>query len=241
MTIFNYTVNGVDVAFVILLVLLSAFGWKKGIFVSVLGFIRWSVGTFLCFFLSDNYSSGVYNEFVKPKALEYIEQKIVTSSNVDDILDNLNKLHQQLPKLVADSVNLSSVKLSSKDAAQTVLENVFEPTLIMLTKICIFVLVFLVFFGITGIIILAVKHRNKKKDRDGESKLRKADKFFGMLFGAVKALVIIFAVSALITYLTGYYEDSGGANTFIDYANNSALVDLINNINPFNAITEGLI
>ena len=241
MTILNYTVNGIDVAFVVILLLLAFFGWRKGIFVSVLGFIRWSVGTFLCFFLSNTYSLPVYNEFVKPRALEYITQKIVTSSNVDEILDNLTKTQESLPKLLADSVNLSSVKLSGENLAQSVLENVFEPTLIMLTKIYIFILAFVVFFGITGIIILAVKHHNRKKDRDGDSKLRKADKFSGMLFGLVKALVIIFAVSAIITYAAGYFEDSGTSNSFIEYSKGSALVEQINNINPFNAITEGLI
>ncbi|MBR3149893.1 MAG: CvpA family protein [Eubacterium sp.] len=241
MTIFNYTLNGIDLGFILFFALLAVFGYRKGIFLSVLGFIRWSFGMLLCFFVSSKYSLGIYNGYVKPKALEYINQKIVTSTNLDEISKNLGELQQSLPKALEGTVDLSKINLSSADAAKTILENVFEPALITLTKVCVFLAVFAVFFLITGIIILVIRNRNKKKDKDGDSKLRKTDKLFGLLFGAVKAAVIICAVTAAMLWAVEYYENNGVTNSFVEYVKASSLVQIISEINPFNAITEGLI
>ena len=241
MTIFNYTVNYIDVAIVALIVIFAAVGCRRGLLVNVLNFIRWSVGLFLCFFASSKLTPFVYNSYVRPYALENIQQKIVTSSNVDEIMKNLEKVTAELPDYISKFIDVSAIKLSSDDMAVSILENVFEPTLISLTKAAIFIAVFALFFLITGIVILTVQRRNRKKDKEGNSKLRKADRALGFVLGVFKGAVVVLAVCAVIAFASEVLEDAGKTVEFFEYAKTSALLEYISEINPFNAVTEGII
>ena len=241
MTIFNYTLNYIDLAFVLLLILAAVNCYHRGFVVNLLGFIKWSVGLFLCFFVSSYYAENVYDIFIRPRALDYINQKIVTSSNVDEILNNLTKMQSELPKPVAQLFDPSQVKLSSGDVAQSLLDNFFQPALMTLTKVALFVAVFIVFFLLMGIIILAVKHHNKKKDREGDSKLRTADKVLGLIVGLIKGAVFVFAVAAVLNYAAEVFDDMGKFSAFVDYTESSALLTIIKEMNPFNAVTEGVL
>ena len=241
MTIFNYTVNYIDVALAAILIIIAAVGCRRGLLVNVLNFIRWSVGLFLCFFTSSYFSPSVYDTLVKPRALDYINEKIATSSNLDVVLENLNSFEDSLPADVAKMIDFSSVTLSSENLAESILESVFQPILMTLTKAAIFVAVFAVFFCITGIIILIIKKRNKQKDREGKSKLRKADKALGFVLGAVKGAIIVFAISSVLMLAIDIADDANYVNSFLEYAKTSSLLELISDINPFNAVTEGII
>lgn len=241
MTIFNYTVNGIDVAFAVIMILSAVICYRRGFVVNLLGFIKWSVGLFLCFFVSSYYSQSVYDTFVKPRALEYINQKIVTSSNVDEILANLNTMQAHMPKLFAQFFDFSNLKLSSGDISQSLLENVFQPALISITKIVLFIAVFIVFFTVMGLIILAVQRHNKKKDREGDSKLRTADKILGLLLGIIKGAIVIFAIASVICLTAELFEDNSQHAEFVKYVGGSELIKIIKEINPFNALTEGIL
>ena len=241
MTIFNYTVNYIDVALAAFVIIVAAIGCHRGLLLNVVNFIRWSVGLFLCFFVSSNYSQPIYDNIVRPRALQYITEKITTSNNLDVVLENLSDFEDSLPASVAKMIDFSSVTLSGENIAESVLESVFQPFLLSLTKAAVYVAVFLVFFIITGIIIAAIKHHNRKKDREGDSKLRKADKALGFVLGAVKGVLIVFAFCSILMLAIDVADDAKYASSFLEYAKTSSLLELINEINPFNAVTEGII
>ncbi len=232
MTIFNYSVNYVDLAFVAVLLLAALVGCRRGLLINVLRFVRWAAGIFLCFFVSDNYSDEVYNSFVKPKALDYISQQIATSKNLDEVMANLNTAQTKLPKAFVEMADFSKIRLSGSDIASSILESVFEPALLFLTKAGLFVAVFVVFFALTGLLIIIVNRHNRKKDREGKSTLRKADKALGLLIGIVKGVLIVTAASAVLGFAAASAKSGGFSNEFIKAVNNSSLVELINNINP---------
>ena len=241
MTIFNYTVNGIDVAFVLVMLLSAFVCYRRGFVVNLLGFIKWSAGLFLCFFISNYYAQSVYDIFIKPRALAYINEKIVTSSNVDEIVANLSTMQAQMPKFYAQFFDFSNLKLGSGDIAQSLLENLFQPALMTITKILLFAAVFIVFFGIMGIIIVVIKRHNKKKDKEGDSKLRTADKILGLLLGVIKGALLVFAAAAVISFAAELFDDMGKYTEFVSYTKGSALLEQIKEINPFNALTEGIL
>ena len=238
MIIFNYTVNYIDIILVAILLVFIIGGYCRGLFINIVNFIRWAIGLFLCFFLSENLSEPVYNSFVKPRAIEYINEKVVTSTNLDEVLKNIQQAANELPKALTGSVDFSKLSVSGDDIAKSILENYFEGVLMLMTKAVIFLAVFALFFLITGIIVLAIQRSRKK--RDGKSLIRKTDRFLGGVLGLLKGAIAVFAVSAVLMLVINLYDDEAQMSAFLKEVNSSQLLKLIDEINPFNAITGGL-
>ena len=243
MVIFNYTVNYIDIILVLILIAFIVAGYCRGLFINVANFLRWAVGMFLCFFLSEKMSPLVYNNYVKPRALESINKNIVTSTNLDEVLKNLQETVNSLPKVLANSVDVSKLNVSGEDIAKSILENYFEGILMFITKAAIFAAVFIVFFLITGILIFAVQRASKKRsEKNGrESVIKKTDRALGAVLGLLKGSITVFAVVSVLMLVVGMYDDTEQMNSFIKAASSSQLLKLLDDINPFNAITGGLL
>ncbi|WP_308567719.1 CvpA family protein [uncultured Eubacterium sp.] len=242
MTIFNYTVNYVDVVIVGVLLLAFFVGYSKGIFITLVNLIRYSVGLFLCMFVTNEYYQIVYDSFVQDKIVNSLSQKVVTTANIDEILSNLNSTIDTLPSFIKDGINLSSLSFSSgDDVAAVIADNVFMPVALILVKAALFLLTFIVFFGATGLVIRLIRNRNKKKrnEKGGKSTIKGIDRVLGGVFGIVKGALIVFIfVSAVsgASQIDGFRD-----NAVINTALNSSIYNWLVNINPFNLITEGII
>lgn len=243
MTILNYTVNYIDVAFVVIMLFMTLAGFFRGIFVTLVNFIRYSVGIFLCFFFADTFTQTVYDDYVKARLVHNIEQNIINTSNVDEIVANIQSTLEKVPDFLKNTVDISSINLSSKDLTNSILVNVFEPVALVLVRAAIFVATFLVFFIATGIIIHIIKKSNRKKDRDKDKKspLRTADRIFGGVFGFLKSVVVVLAITSILMYILELGVDALNANPFFTEVKNSRLIEVFHFVNPFNAITEGLL
>ncbi len=242
MTIFNYTVNYIDILFVAIVAAAMIIGYHRGLVINIIRFVRASVGSFLCFFCSGHLAQPLYEARIKQNLLEAINQKIV-ASNVNTTMTNLNDYVATLPEFISKNIDTTGLKLTSQDMAQMILTNVFEPIVLALLKIAIFIATFIVFFGITGIIILVAQRISKKRDekRGRKTVIKKTDKLLGLLFGLLKAFIIVLAVAAALMYLISIQEDTSQMSGFLTEASKSTLLHLIDSINPFNAITEGLL
>lgn len=243
MTIFNYTVNYVDVAFVVIFLLFAIIGYQRGLLITIVNLIRTAVGFFLCFYFSANLTEPIYNNYVRDKALASVNKEIVTSSNVDEIISNINEVTSSFPKFLTDYFDFSSISLSGENIAQTILDDFLEPILLTAIKIAVFIVIFLLFFITTGVIIYLIrKSLQKKEDKRGKkSVLKKSDQLFGCVFGMLKAVVVIFAVTSIIMFALNFDESIVADNGFLTEAKNSSILHFIDSINPFNAITEGII
>ena len=49
------------------------------------------------------------------------------------------------------------------------------------------------------------------------------------------------AITSVLMYILNMFGDSAGTNTFLTQLKDSSLLRLLNEINPFNALTEGII
>ena len=105
MTIFNYSVNYFDVIIAGILLIFGIVGAKRGIFITLVNFIRYVVGFFLCIFCADRLPVPIYNTFVKDQLENYINQKIVTSSNIDEIYSNFNNAVSSMPSFLKQDLN----------------------------------------------------------------------------------------------------------------------------------------
>lgn len=242
MTIFNYTLNYVDLAIVGVMLLAFFVGYSKGIFITLVNVIRYGVGLFLCMFVSSNYSQPFYDSFVKERIVKRLSDSVVTSANIDEVLANLNKSVDALPELVKKGIDLSSLSFSSgDDISSLIADNVFEPVALVLVKVLLFVLTFVVFFGVTGLIIHHIRKKNKKKRKDKEHKstLKTFDRILGGLFGLVKGALIVFIFVSVVSAASQL--DGLRDNVVINTALNSSLYNYLLDVNPYNLITEGII
>lgn len=242
MTIFNYTLNYVDVIIVGVLLLAFFVGYAKGILITLVNLIRYSVGLFLCMFVANGYYEMFYNSFVKERIVNKLSTQVVTSANIDEILANLNTTVNSLPSFVKKGIDITSLSFSSgDDIASIIAENVFQPIALVIVKILLFVLTFVVFFGLTGLIIHGIRKRNSKKRSESrhKSKLKTVDRIFGGLFGLVKGALIVFIFVSAVGAISQI--DSFRDNAFISTALNSSLYNYLLDVNPFNLITEGIL
>lgn len=240
------TVNYVDIALIALILIMTFVGYFRGVLMTVINFIRYAVGFSACFFCSSNLAEPIYSSYVAPRMLEVINEKIVVDTNLDTVLTNLDQFIKGLPTFISDNIGLESLTIpKADDVAQVILDDVFTPVLLPLTKGVIFVVVFLLFFIATGLIIKLINnaskhHEQKRKEKGkGVSPLKKTDRILGAVFGIIKAAVVVLAVTSVLVYVADFAENSG--SEFVNQVNNSALIGAFDKINPFNAITEGLI
>lgn len=242
MTIFNYTLNYVDVIIVGVLLLTFFVGYAKGILITLVNLIRYSVGLFLCMFVANGYSEMFYISFVKERIVNKLSAQVVTSANIDEILANLNTTVNSLPSFVKKGIDVTSLSFSSgDDIASIIAENVFQPIALVIVKVLLFVLTFVVFFGLTGLIIHGIRKRNSKKRSESrhKSKLKTVDRIFGGLFGLVKGALIVFIFVSAVGTISQL--DSFRDNAFVSTALNSSLYNYLLDVNPFNLITEGIL
>ena len=239
MTIFNYTVNYIDVIVVGIVLLFSIVGYSRGLFVTLLNFLRYVFGFSICTFSANKFTQPVYDGFVKEKIVDQLSKKVVTSTNVDEIFDNLKNFVDSTPEIIKNNLNLTSLPLKTgDDIATTISDSVFQPIALVIIKGLIFVVVGILFFGITGIIISAIKN-HKKKNKDKKNVLKTSDRILGGILGIVKGVFIVFVFVSIVTFVSEI--DSIAKNSFFVEAQNSTLFNYILNINPFNIITEELL
>lgn len=230
-------VNYVDIAIVAFTLILVFAGYQRGIFVSLLGLLRYLIGLPLCFLISEKYTSVAYNTFVKPRALELLTEKLSDATGKAEILNAIDDMVKALPDFASSLVELPKFNINQDNLAEQVLSNAFEPALLFLTKGALFLIVFLVFFGLTGIALSAFNTaRKRKEERHGKSVLSKTDRFIGALFGICKSFVTIVALGAVIMYI----QEAGllSEGSFAQHIEASRLLQIINEINPIKYLEE---
>ena len=120
MTIFNYTVNYVDLIIVGILLIFGIVGQQRGLFITLVNFIRYVLGFSLCMFSTDRFPQPIYDNFLQERVQNTVNEKIVTSSNIDEIMANINNAVDSLPNYIKNSIDVSSLKLSSNNISQNI-------------------------------------------------------------------------------------------------------------------------
>lgn len=240
MTIFNYTVNYVDVIIVGIMLLFMIIGWARGLLITVINLVRYAVGFFLCTYCSNNLAQPIYDGFVKEKIVDALSRQVVTSANIDEISENLTQFISNLPDVVKNNLDISTLSIKSgDDIAASISDTLFQPVAMVLLKAVIFIVVFILFFGITEIIISALHRHSKNKNKEKKSVLKTTDRLLGCVLGAVKGAIIVFVFVSCVDLISQL--GTASENSLVSHALDSTLYNQIMGINPFNIITEDLL
>lgn len=217
--------NIVDIILIAAVLLIILHGYFKGFLVSVLSLARYALGIPFCYYLAKNASEPLYNALIRESVSARIAQGI-DNTGIDSIIAGVRESVNEFPEALKNTIDLSFLNnISASNAAQSIMQNVVDPVVILIVKIVLFIAVVAVFFVVTSILIALVDKASKKKD----APFKDTNKFLGAALGALKAVIIIIAVAAVADFLVVHFAGSGG---FIDQLESSAVITFINKFNP---------
>lgn len=222
--------NYVDLFIVVVFLIIVLEGYARGFFVSLLSLIRFAVGIPASFLVADKFSGVVYTNYfregISANVLSGIEQ-----SGLDTYVASVKDTVNSLPDVLKGSVDLSFLNnASAASAADGIMSNIVDPVMEMVVKAALFVVTLVVFYVVTGIIIFVVKKLGNSKN----APFRKTNKFLGAVFGFVKALIFVFAIAKIGSFLT--QNVNAVDNSFLQQVASSGIIEFINKFNPINLI-----
>lgn len=217
--------NIVDIIIILIVFLMTVWGFKKGFFVSLMGIIKYVVGVPLGYFVAQNYYKIVYKNYVYDRLLQKVNEKINGAQNLDTFVSSLKTELAKLPPSIAKGIDLSTLSGAKKaTVAKFVMDNMVEPVAYIVIEIALFILTFIVFALICSIICAIVK---SKKDK--ESFVCKTNSVLGGLFGFAKSILFVLLFAAIVNYLNEN-ADISSKNEVMRQINNSALLEYINQL-----------
>lgn len=241
MTILNYYINYVDIIFAFIIIIVTVFGCKKGLFVTMLNFIRYVFGFSASLFVANSFSQSVYEKYVRPSLIDYVNNNIVKSDNINDTIANFNNSVSSIPRDVRMMFGLENAQIiKTDDLANSIVDNILQPISLIVTKIVLFIAILVVI----NIIFRFISHRIiKRKKRSNKSVTKKfvyfVDCAMGGVFGLVKAVLLLFLIISIISIIiTNAPQELTG---IIKEADESYIYNLLIDYNPFNLITEGIL
>lgn len=218
--------NFVDLGIFILFLLIVFEGYARGFIVSLLSLVRFAVGIPVSFLIADKYASVIYAEHFRQSISNNIMAEI-SSSGVDTYTESVRNSLNSLPDFFKGAVNTSFLdNVNSSSLADGLMENIVDPIAEIISKAAVFVIAVFVFYVVTGIILFVVKKLSNSK----KAPLRKTNKFLGAVFGMIKALIFVFAIAKIGSFLT--QNINAGDNSFLQQLGSSAIIEFVNKFNP---------
>ena len=217
--------NIIDIVLIIVTLAIILHGYFRGFLVSVLSMAKYALGVPLCYFVAKNGSEPLYNALFRESISAQVAQA-VENTGLDSTVAGVRESVNNLPEALRNAVDLSFLNnVSAANATQGIMQNVIDPVAILIGKIVIFIVVAIVFFIAATILISIIDKAGKKKD----APFKDTNKFLGAALGAVKALIILIAVSAVGYFLVSNFAGTGA---FVDQLGSSAVISFINKFNP---------
>lgn len=218
--------NYIDLALIIITALMVIIGACRGLIISLISMVRFTIGVPLSFFVSEMFSKLVYDGFVKEIAYQKVSERLADSQSVNSIIKSVDDFTNSLPSIFSKGIDTASFKILSIDEiSRAITDSVVEPIAVVIIKILLFVITFVLFYIITGVIISFIKTLQKKDHMP----LKRTDIVLGGVFGFVKAFVLMFTLATIIGYICSIIPQT---SSFAKQADSSFALEFINTYNP---------
>ncbi len=202
-------------------------GASRGLIVSLLSTLKYIVGIPLSYFVSGLLYERLYDGVVRDLVYDRILEEITASVSAENMINGIKEFVNGLPETLAGEFDLSALSgLTAQQFSASLTDSVLEPVILTVLRIILFVVLFIVFCIIVSVLISAFSKMQKKK----HAPLKHTNRFFGGVFGLLKAALLVFTASTIIGYVCGILPAD---NSFVTQANNSFLLEFINHYNPF--------
>lgn len=216
----------IDIAFVAVAVIMIAVGVRRGFVASALATLKYLLGIPLSYYVSGLLYQPVYDGYVRDYICDKITEKILSSGSYEELITEINGFIGSIPKNITDMFDLSLLySTEPRQLGAVITDSIIEPVALAVLRIVIFIIVFILFCIIISLIISAFSKLQKKK----HAPLKHTNRFFGGVFGLLKAALLVFTAAAAIEYIEPLLPQG---NSLTAQADASVLLEFINKYNP---------
>lgn len=189
----------IDIIIVALIALCVFLGYKRGLAKCVIKILSFIIALAVAFILFKPVSNFIIDN---TKIDDNIKSSIVNI--IEDDVEEKGKVSEDsnLPKSMVKIIN-NSIQDSINETKMTVVNNVAEKIAEAIINICVAIGLFLV----TRIILIFVKVLSSLIT--DLPVIKQVDKIGGVAYGLIEALLIIFVIFAIISFISPMIKDSG--------------------------------
>ena len=191
-----------DIGFVIIILLCVVFGYKKGFFKSIAGFIGAVIAMFLAWVLAGLIANALYQGIFREKLIDNISA-ILSNDALASFPEKAAQVVANLPGFLSNTLNNQGITSSQIEQSLQAAGNnaapatadLISPAVIWLLQLLLTVILFFILVILVRLVIKLIGNVFRLPV------LRQVDGILGGLFGIFKGVVYIFLVCILLQLL----------------------------------------
>lgn len=189
----------IDLIIVAIIAIFTFLGYRRGLTGSILKILSFIIALIIAFILFKPVSNFVINNTLID---EKIEESLI--SVVADEVNEQGKVEENtnLPQSMVDYIN-ESVENATEDMKKTIVEQTARTIAIAIINAAVALIVFIV-ARILLIFVKAITNLITELPI-----IKQVDKLGGIIYGVVEALIIIFIILAIISFISPLIENTG--------------------------------
>lgn len=226
----------IDIILALILATCLIIGWKKGFVKSLMDLASNLIAFIVARVVSVQAAPTIYSQYFETKARDTLVRELASAgssasaqvqSALDSIPEALNGFFDLIGTDKESLVDLLSQNLdqAGSETLDVLMTNVVSPVFTAVIKLVVFVAVF-------AVAVLVLKLLTLLLDKLTElPAIKQANELFGLLFGAVKGVIVVVFVCFALELLAGFI----GNDSFSALVENSKIIGVFDNIlNVFN-------
>ena len=191
-----------DIGFVIIILLCVVFGYKKGFFKSIAGFIGAVIAMFLAWVLAGLIANALYQGIFREKLIDHISA-VLSNDALASFPEKAAQVVVNLPGFLSNTLNNQGITSSQIEQSLQAAGNnaapatadLISPAIIWLLQLLLTVILFFILVILVRLVIKLIGNVFRLPV------LRQVDGILGGLFGIFKGVVYIFLVCILLQLL----------------------------------------
>ena len=191
-----------DIGFVIIILLCVVFGYKKGFFKSIAGFIGAVIAMFLAWVLAGLIANALYQGIFREKLIDNISA-VLSNDALASFPEKAAQVVANLPDFLSNTLNNQGITSSQIEQSLQAAGNnaapatadLISPAVIWLLQLLLTVILFFILVILVRLVIKLIGNVFRLPV------LRQVDGILGGLFGIFKGVVYIFLVCILLQLL----------------------------------------
>ena len=191
-----------DIGFVIIILLCVVFGYKKGFFKSIAGFIGAVIAMFLAWVLAGLIANALYQGIFREKLIDHISA-VLSNDALASFPEKAAQVVANLPGFLSNTLNNQGITSSQIEQslqaagnnAAPATSDLISPAVIWLLQLLLTVILFFILVILVRLVIKLIGNVFRLPV------LRQVDGILGGLFGIFKGVVYIFLVCILLQLL----------------------------------------
>lgn len=218
--------NYIDLFFIVIFFVIIFAGYVRGFAVSLMNLVRTAVSFPASFMVSSFYSSDIYNALFYESLYNKVIAKI-DETGLESSVNAVSEFIDGLPSYFSNVISphfLDMLGTSKADLANQIMKGVINPIGTTIVKVVLFIIALIILNVIFAVIIKMIKDKSKDKD----APFHNTNKFLGAVLGLVKAVVIVFSISAILYFISGIINKNG----FVNEIETSSVYNFIVKYNP---------